>query len=202
MTAERAGVLGGTFDPPHLAHLVLAACARQQLSLDRVVFVPAGEPWRKSERHISAAAARLRMVRAAIDHTAWCEVSTVDIDRAGPTYSFETMRELAAAGGEWWFLLGADALDDMQHWLDPAALIATARLGVATRGGERVTAPEALRQRVPAIDTRIDVVRMSALDISSTALRRRIAHGERTEVVLDEAVRAIADELGLYAPAP
>ena len=80
----RIGVFGGTFDPPHLAHLVLAAAARHALDLDRVLFVPAGNPWRKADREVTPAAARLDLVRAAVAPYAWAEVSTIEVDRDGP----------------------------------------------------------------------------------------------------------------------
>ena len=199
----RVGVLGGTFDPPHLAHLVLAASARQALDLDRVLFIPAGEPWRKAEREVAPAEARLRMVEAAVADVPWAAVSAIEIERSGPTYTCETLEQLAAGeGGEWWLLLGEDALHDMPHWHEPARILAVARLAVARRRGDsqpvgEVATPE-LRALLPGVEERIDIVPMPLLEISSTALRERVREGGSTEFLLPAAVRAVIDELGLY----
>ena len=199
----RTGVLGGTFDPPHLAHLVLAASARQALALDRVLFIPAGEPWRKAEREVAPPEARLRMVEAAVVDVPWAEVSAIEIERSGPTYTCETLEQLAAGeGGEWWLLLGEDALHDMPHWHEPPRILAVARLAVARRAGERPAAgeiaPPELRALLPGVERRIDTVPMPLLEISSTALRERVREGGAAEFLLPAAVRAVIDELGLY----
>ncbi len=199
----RTGVLGGTFDPPHLAHLVLAASARQALDLDRVLFIPAGEPWRKAEREVAPAEARLRMVEAAVADVPWAEVSAIEIERSGPTYTCETLEQLAAGeGDEWWLMLGEDALHDMPHWHEPARILSAARLAVARRAGESPAvpdvAPAALRALLPGVEERIDAVPMPRLEISSTALRERVRDGVSTEFLLPAAVRSVIDELGLY----
>ena len=194
----RCGALGGTFDPPHLAHLVLATVARQQLRLDRVVCIPAGEPWRKAERHVGPPEARLRMLRAAVEPLPWAEVSPIEVERPGPTYAAETLGELTAADDDWWFIMGEDALADLPHWHEPRRLVGLARLAVAGRPPHQLEIPAQLRSLVPDIDQRIDVVDMPPLELSSSALRRRISAGQPTDVVLPEAVRRIAEELGLY----
>lgn len=191
-------MLGGTFDPPHLAHLVLAAAARHALRLDRVLFVPAGEPWRKAHREIAPAHARVRMVEAAVEPLRWTEVSTIEVDRPGPSYSEETLTELARGGGDWWFIVGGDALADMSQWHEPAALIAVARLAVARRPPAAVEVPQELRRLVAGIDDRIDEVPMPPLDISATAMRGRVRDGWATEVLLPTGTRRVIDELGLY----
>jgi nicotinate-nucleotide adenylyltransferase len=197
MTATRSGILGGTFDPPHLGHLVLAAAARRELALDRVLFVPAGEPWRKSDREIAPAEARRAMVAAAIARLAWAELSTVELERPGPSYSAETARELAADGEEWWLILGGDALSDLPHWHEPAELLATVRLAVAARDDHDGVA-DALLELVPGAAARIDRVPMSSLTVASTELRARVREGRSTLGLVPEATRAVVDELGLY----
>lgn len=200
MAVSRSGILGGTFDPPHLGHLVLAAAARRALALDRVLFVPAGEPWRKSDREIAPAEARRRMVQAAIEPLPWAALSTVELDRSGPSYSVETARELAADGGQWWLILGADALADLPNWHEPAGLLATVRLAVATReasdAGEAL--PEALLKLAPDAADRIDHVPMPSLAAASTELRQRVREGRATEQLIPQATRWLIDELRLY----
>jgi len=197
----RFGLLGGTFDPPHAAHLALAEAARTSLHLDSVVFVPAGDPWRKANRAVTSAAARLEMTRALVAGLSWAEVSTIEVDRAGPSYTAETIEMLASTrGGEWWVILGADALADLEHWREPARIVAAARLGVAARPGARVEASTALRALVPGIEKRIDRIEMAEVDVSSTRLRARLRLGESAEGEIPPAVLDVVHRRGLYAP--
>ena len=194
----RNGVLGGTFDPPHLAHLVLAAAARRALQLDRVVLVPAGDPWRKADRTVTPARTRLQLVGAAAEGLPWAEVSAIEVEREGPTYTLDTFEELAAAepGAAWWFLLGEDALADLPHWHEPQRLVQRVRFGLAQRPGAE---PAASTLKVaPGLAGRVDLVPMPALDVSASELRRRIARGEPTAPRLPVAVRRLIDDLGLY----
>ena len=200
MGAVRTGVLGGTFDPPHLGHLVLAAAARRALSLDRVLFIPAGLPWRKADREVSEAQVRLRMTEAAVAGFAWAAVSTLEVDRAGPSYASATMQALAADGGDWWFILGADALSDLPNWYEPETLLKAARLALVARDGA-TEVPFAVASALPGIEACIDRLAMPNLDVSSTALRARVREGRSAEVLLPHAVRAVIDQTGLYRPA-
>ncbi len=196
--SPRVGVLGGTFDPPHLAHLVLAAAARRELQLDRVVLAPAGDPWRKADRNVTPAQTRLRLVEAAAAALPWAEVSAIEVERAGPTYTLDTFEELAAAepGAAWWFLLGEDALADLPHWHEPARLMQRVRFGLAQRPGAEPAASSL--EALPGLADRVDVVPMPALDVAASDLRARVAKGEPTGPVLPAAVRRVLDELGLY----
>lgn len=194
----RFGLMGGTFDPPHAAHLALAEAARTTLDLDRVVFVPAGDPWRKAARDVTPAAIRLEMTRALIEGIPWAEVSTVEVERSGPSYTADTVEVLSRRGGDWWVILGADALADLEHWHDPARIFAYARLAVAARPGTTVEVTPALRALVPNALARIDRVQMSEIDLSSTDLRRRLHVGAQVDDVLPEGVRSVIERLGLY----
>lgn len=203
VAGRRTGILGGTFDPPHLAHLALAEAARTALNLDRVIFVPAGDPWRKADREVSAAGARVALVQMAIEPYEWAGLSTVEVERSGPSYTADTIEELVAAGEPdeaWWFILGADALADMAYWHEPQRIVARARLAVARRPGREGVplVTEALRAAIPDIDDRIDLVPMELTDLSATAIRAKVAAGESTEGLLDPEVRALIDGLGLY----
>jgi nicotinate-nucleotide adenylyltransferase len=194
----RTGLLGGTFDPPHLGHLALAAAAQRALHLDRVLFAPAGDPYLKAAQGVSPPEARLRMVEAAVAPFSWAEVSTVDLDEPGPTYTAETLARLTAAGGEWWFVVGEDVLVDLPSWREPARIIEYARLAVAARPPLEGRVPAATLAAVPGIEERVDWVELPPLAVSSTELRRRIAAGEWTDLWLPETVREVIDHLGLY----
>ena len=195
----RIGMLGGTFDPPHLAHLALADAARIALRLDRVLFVVAGDPWRKGHREVTPASVRLDLVRVAIEPFSWAEVSTVEVDREGPTYTADTLEALVRPGEDWWFILGADALADMPAWKDPQRIVQCARLAVARRpSSDGVLVTRALRDAVPGVEERIDVIEMPPLAIAATDIRERVRRGESTEYLLPPRVREEIDRLGLY----
>ncbi|MGE0134003.1 MAG: nicotinate-nucleotide adenylyltransferase [Dehalococcoidia bacterium] len=197
----RAGVLGGTFDPPHIAHLAVGAAARHALALDRVLFVPAGDPWRKMDRNVTSAPVRLRLLRAALAPLAWAEVCTLEVDRRGPSYSADTLEQLAREAGpavDWWFIVGDDALADMPNWHEPERLLAAARVALVWRPPGEPVIPAEVRTRFPNVASRIDVVPMPPLEVSSTDLRERVRSGGSTAVLLPEGVRAVIDELTLY----
>lgn len=195
----RSGLLGGTFDPPHRAHLALAEASREALLLDRVVFVPAGDPWRKAGREVTPAADRLAMTRAAIEGLPWAEVSDIEVRRDGPSYTADTLEALAADGGEWWFILGADALADMRHWRSPDRIVALARLAVARRPDASLEdALAALDALVPGIRSRVDEVPMPLLEVSATDLRARLRDGRPVDNLVPAGVLRVIEERGLY----
>ena len=199
----RIGVLGGTFDPPHLAHLVLAAAARRTLDLDRVLLVPAGDPWRKAGSGVSPAAERLALTRAAVaDALPWAEVSEIEVRREGPSYTAETLEELQAETpeAEWWFVLGWDALADLPNWRRPERILELARLALAERGDgtEGAALPLAAAEAFPGLAARVDRVPIPRLDVSASELRRRLREGEPTAPLLPAGVRQLIAERGLY----
>jgi len=198
----RLGVLGGTFDPVHTGHLVLAEQAREQLRLDRVLWVPAGDPWRKAGEPVSPAEDRLVMVRLAIEGNDGFEVSTTELDRAGPTYTLDTLQQLRGeyAAEELFFLLGLDGLADLPNWHKPAELIRLALLGVARRGDEQLRLAE-LERQMPGLEERVRWVEMPRLDISGTELRRRASEGRSLRYLVPPAVASYVREHGLYRSA-
>lgn len=201
MAGVRLGVLGGTFDPPHVAHLVLAEQARERLALDRVLWVPAGEPWRKAGRPVTPAAHRVAMVRLAVEGHPAFEVSTLEVDRAGPSYTVETLAELSEreAKVDLYLILGEDALEDLPHWREPERLLSMTTLAVAARGAERPQLA-GLEARLPGLSERIVWLEMPRLDVSATELRRRAAEGRSLRYLVPDAVaRYIAGEC-LYRP--
>ncbi len=199
--AERVGILGGTFDPIHIGHLLLAEETRLALGLDRVVFIPAGQPWRKAGRPITAAADRVAMVELAIAGNPAFSLSRVEIERRGPSYTAETLGRLRAewgVGPRLWFILGSDALQDLPNWREPERILAQTRLAVAARDGFDRADLARLDLRVPHLSASVDVVPMPRVAISASELRRRLREGTSVRYWLPEPVEAYAQDRGLY----
>jgi nicotinate-nucleotide adenylyltransferase len=196
--AERVGILGGTFDPIHNGHLALAEAARKQLALTRLVYLPAGVPWRKAGREIAPAEHRVEMVRLAVAEDPAAVVSLIEIEREGPSYTAETLEALANnhAGADLYFIMGEDALADLPNWREPERIVAFAKLAVARRHGSAAR-DEAWRV-VPGIDERTEWLEMAPVSISASEIRRRIAAGEPVDGMLPPAVEAYIRENRLY----
>ena len=197
MTA-RIGILGGTFDPIHYGHLAIAEEARLALQLDRVLFVPAAQQPLKRGAHIAAPEQRLAMVQLACAPNPAFEVSRIELDRPGPSFTLTTLEALQAARiGELHFILGDDALADLTRWHGAARVVELARIIAVGRPGG---APDLTRiiQALPALSDRLTVLPGPALDISSTTLRRRVAASRPIRYQTPDAVVAYIDELGLY----
>ncbi len=207
---QRLGVLGGTFDPPHYGHLMLADTARAQLRLQRVLFAPAGQPPHKPKSQPSPVAHRLAMVQAALadaDEPAFC-LSRIDLDRPGPHYTVDALTTLRAEHpvAQIWLIVGADSLTDLPHWRDPARITALARLAVMARPGyepkldylaARLT-PNDSTARPPDLRQRIDWLSGPSLDLSSSALRQRARQGLPLRYLTPSSVQAYVHEHGLY----
>jgi len=174
----RLGVMGGTFDPPHYGHLVLAENGRVQLRLDRVLFVPAGQPPHKPDRLVTLAHHRVAMVEAAIAGNPAFALSHVDLDRSGPHYTVEMLALLGReyAGAELYFLMGGDSLAEFFTWRDPAGVVRQARLAVMQRSGCELDLA-ALEQAVPGLCERVDWLDAPCMDIAASDLRRRVRVG-------------------------
>ncbi len=184
----RQGLFGGTFDPVHLGHLVLGEAAREQLRLDSVLFVPAGTQWRKAGREIAPAQHRVAMVELAVAGNAAFEVSTVEVERPGPSYMADTLEELSETPDvELFLVLGKDAYEDLPNWVRPDRIRELATLAVAARNGEDVTL------EAPAVR-----VEMPEIGISATDIRERVAAGRSIRYLVPEAVEAYIREHGLY----
>lgn len=187
----KLGVFGGTFDPPHLGHLVAASDAAQALGLGRVLWVPAAVHPLKLGSVEAPAHARLEMVRAAVEGDPRFAVDPLELERTGPSYTVDTLRQLQARhpGAELYFLTGADNLADLPKWKDPGEVARLARLVVVSRRGEGV--PPGLPY--PAL-----AVPVTRVDVSSTEVRRRVRAGETIRYLVPEAVRAVIERQGLY----
>jgi nicotinate-nucleotide adenylyltransferase len=195
------GVLGGTFDPPHIGHLMLAEEARLALSLGRVLFVPAGDPWRKAGRELSPPEHRLAMVRLAVGDDPNYAVSTLEIDREGPSYTLDTLTALHAdlpADSELFFIVGQDSLADLPNWRQPQRIISLARLAVAARAAWESAQADALEKEVPGISQRLVWLDMPRIDISSTAVRERVRQGQSIRYWVPPSVEEYIRQHGLY----
>jgi nicotinate-nucleotide adenylyltransferase len=196
---SRLGILGGTFNPPHVAHLVCAQEARHQLGLERVLLMPVSMPPHKEAADDPGPAVRLELCRLAAADEEGVEVSTLEVDRGGPSYTVDTLREIHALqpGDDLTFIVGADMASGLPGWREPEAVLALATIAVAGRSGvesEDVLArlePLGARERIAFFD-------MPRLDISSSGIRRRVAEGAPIRHLVPPAVaeRIAAD--GLY----
>lgn len=172
-TPRRVGLFGGSFDPPHLAHLALARLAHQALALDELRWLPAGQPWQKAGRTLAPAEHRAQMVSLLIQDEPGMLLDRRELLRSGPSYTIDTVRELAAEqpGAELFLVIGQDQYANLATWHQAADLLRRVTLAVAGREGQPLAAPAALAG-VPHQVVALDLPRM---DISSTALRREAA---------------------------
>jgi len=191
---RRLGVMGGTFDPVHNGHLVAASEVAALYGLDEVVFVPTGSPWQKTERHVSPAEDRYLMTVLATASNPQFSVSRVDVDRPGPTYTIDTLRELheLKPRSELFFITGADALAQILDWHNASELFNLAHFVGATRPGY----PLHLDHRFP--DGTVSLVEVPALTISSSDCRARVARESPIWYLVPDPVVRYIDKRGLY----
>ena len=194
---KRVGVMGGTFDPIHHGHLVAASEVASLFSLDEVVFVPTGRPWQKSERAVTEPEDRYLMTVIATASNPRFSVSRVDIDRGGPTYTVDTLRDLRLARGpdvDFFFITGADALGQIFSWRDADELVELAHFVGCTRPGHTLADPG-----LPL--GKASLVEIPALAISSTACRERVRRGEPVWYLVPDGIVQYINKRGLYQPA-
>jgi nicotinate-nucleotide adenylyltransferase len=192
---RRLGVMGGTFDPIHHGHLVAASEVQSWFDLDEVVFVPTGQPWQKTDREVSAAEDRYLMTVIATASNPRFSVSRVDIDRVGPTFTVDTLRDLQTERGPEWdlfFITGADALEQILSWRDPDELFALAHFVGCTRPEHSLTA-----EGLPA--DKVTLVEVPALAISSTECRERVAQGEPIWYLVPDGIVQYITKRRLYS---
>jgi nicotinate-nucleotide adenylyltransferase len=199
----RIGVFGGTFDPVHLGHLILAEQCREQGRLDEVWFVPAGQPPHKLHHVITPFRHRAEMLRLATAGHAAFRVNELENERPGPSYTVETLDELRKVhpGAEWFFLIGSDTLAELHEWRDPAGVVRRAGLMVMARGEGPVMSAEELRAslRLPEGERlSLEVVTAPRIEISSRDLRRRAAEGRSLRYLVPRAVECYIAEKRLY----
>ena len=202
MTAtERLGVLGGTFDPPHKGHLALARVAQNALALTQMLFVPAADPPHKRGHAKTPAAARLGMLRSALQGEAGYRLSMLDMDRPGPHFAVDTLRLLREEHPDAavWFVMGADSLRDLPDWHCPQALIELCRLAVVPRAGVAVR-PDMHESRIPGLAQRVDMIDCPPFPHASREIAARLRAGEDPGGLVPRAVLQYIAEHGLYRP--
>lgn len=196
----RLGIFGGTFDPPHLAHLILADEARYQLNLDQVLWVLTPDPPHKPSYPISAWSDRLRLLEAALDGSSVFTISRVDIDRPAPHYAYATLELLhqMQPGDELIYLMGGDSLHDLPSWKQPSRFVSNSDLiGVMRRPADMVNL-DSLEQTLPGITSKIRFVEAPLIGISASEIRRRVRQGEPYRYFLPPRVFELISILGLY----
>lgn len=197
--STRIGVFGGTFDPVHTGHLIVADAVRERLNLTTVILVPARQSPFKSARPLASDADRRRMIELAIAGRPWFEVSAVELDRPGHSYTVETLRALREARpGELYFLMGYDQVHDLPGWRSPEEIVRLARIV----GMRRPDYPEpdlaGLYARIPAARGRIELVEVPRIEISATDLRDRRSAGRQIDWRVPQAVQEYIEARGLY----
>lgn len=191
MSKIRLGVMGGTFDPIHFGHLVAASEAASAFNLDKVIFVPTGEPWQKQT--ITDSEHRYRMTQLAIAGNEHFDLSRVDVDRPGPTYTVDTLRDIRAQqpDAELFFITGADSISQIGTWKDSDQIWPLAHLVGVTRPGHALEVPKSPHGAVSLLE-------IPALAISSTDIRARVKAGKPIDYLLPEAVIDYIQQNNLY----
>ena len=190
---RRVGVFGGTFDPPHRGHSIVAAEVMEALELDRLLWVPAAVPPHKQGRRVTPAELRRRMVAAAIANHSGFELCDLELKRDGVSYTVDTLRRLRSAHPGWslFLIVGADLLEGFARWKDPDAIRRMARLVAITRDATSLPPGSAVRAGVR-------IVPVTPVDISSSEVRRRVAGGKAVSTMVAAHVKSIIESERLY----
>ncbi len=194
-------MLGGTFDPIHMGHLIVAEEARARLNLAEVLFVPAGQPWLKVNNYISAAEHRVQMVRLAIADKPYCKLSTTEIERAGPTYTVDTIADLQGrlgAGDKLFFILGWDNLAQLPQWQEPSRLVKMCHLIAVPRVGYPTPDLNSLEAVIPRLSQSTILLDTPRVDISASEIRKRVAQGLSIRHLVPEPVDEYIRQHKLY----
>jgi nicotinate-nucleotide adenylyltransferase len=197
---RRLGIFGGTFDPPHHGHLWLATLATDEMSLDRVLFVPAAQPPHKPGRPIASPTDRLVMTRLAIADEPSFELSPLEMERTGPSYTIDSVEELQRVypDASLFLIMAADSLSQIDTWREPDRLLSLIEWVVGPRPGSPGPRPEALRERFGPASERIHLLNGPSLDVSSSEIRRRVATGHAIRYLVPRAVHDFIVDRGLY----
>jgi nicotinate-nucleotide adenylyltransferase len=201
---EKLGVLGGTFDPVHLGHLIIAQEAQARLGLDRVLFVPTGQPWMKRGRTISPGEHRVAMARLAVADSPRFEVSSMEVDRPGPTYTVETLQALRREGPnelEIFFIIGADSLEGLARWKELQRVRELCTLVAVSRPGHREPDVASTEAGLPDAAPQVIPLPGIQIGIGGSEIRERVAAGRPIRYWVPPAVEEYIMRNGLYAAA-
>jgi nicotinate-nucleotide adenylyltransferase len=195
----KIGILGGTFDPIHIGHLVVAEEARTKLGLSEVLFVPAGQPWLKQDHHITPAVHRVEMVRRAIADNPHFKLSALEVERPGASYTVDTLTMLRKQLGNeasLFFILGRDTLAELPLWKEPQKVVQLCRLVFPPRLGSRDL--KHLEKTIPGLLEKVVQLDMPVIGISSSEIRQRIAQGLSIRYLVHADVEKYIKEQSIY----
>jgi len=198
----KRGVLGGTFDPVHNGHLAIAGEVAARLALDEILFIPAGQPQLRTGGPVSAGEHRVQMVRLAINGKPRYRLTTMEVERAGPSYTVDTIAQLRSqlkGGDRLFFILGWDILAELPRWREPGRLVSMCRLVVVPRPGYPLPALHSLEVLVPGLTKNVILLNEPRVDISASEIRQRVAQELPIRHLVPGAVADYIREQGLYA---
>jgi nicotinate-nucleotide adenylyltransferase len=196
----KVGLFGGTFDPVHNGHILVAETVLQKVDLAKIIFIPAGKPWLKEGRKITSAAYRLKMVELAISGNSHFEISSIEIERPGATYTVDTLVDLINKENntELYVIIGLDSLADFPRWKNPSRLLRLCYLVVVPRPGYPIPDIRSMEKELPGLKTRLILLNAPDIDISSSEVRRRIKEGLSFKHLVPESVAEYIQENKLY----
>lgn len=198
---KKTGIMGGTFNPIHNGHLALARNAREQFALDEILFIPCGEPYMKAAQKVESGRIRAEMTALAVQENPNFFLSTIELEHAGNTYTYETLERLKMENPdtEYYFILGADNLFQITKWAKPERIFANCSLLAAVRNNKTVAdMEEQIRYLEQTYQAVIFLLKIDCMDISSSEIRRKVADGISIEADVPASVRAYIEEKGLY----
>jgi nicotinate-nucleotide adenylyltransferase len=197
----RLGLFGGTFDPIHKGHIAVAETVLQKVNLAKIIFIPAGKPWLKEGSKITSAEHRLKMVELAISGIPHFEISSIEIERPGSTYTVDTLTELLLKNKiitELYVIMGQDSLEDFPRWKDPARLLQLCYLVVVPRPGYSLPNIQVMEKELPDLNRRLIMLSSPEIEISSSNIRQRIERGLPFEHLVPKSVGEYIKQNRLY----
>ena len=198
MSRLKQGLLGGSFDPVHFAHIELARQALRHLGLDGVTLIPAAQPWQRAALGASSEQ-RLAMLELAVQGETGLDVSALEIERGGPTYTIDTVLALPSNKDYFW-ILGADQLANFCTWKQWDDIAEKVELAVAARPGSAMSVPPALREWLTSHARQLHFIPMEPMELSATAIRQRVSSGQAIDGMVHPSVAQYIQRHGLYRP--
>lgn len=198
---EKIGILGGTFDPVHLGHLIIAEEVRSNVGLDKILFVPAGVPWMRENEGVSAGKHRLNMVDLAVKSNPHFESSSIEIDRQGVTYTadtLETLREDLDHEVELSFIMGMDVLEKFHLWKSPETVVELCSLVIVNRPGNQAVDVNEVVKKYPEAGAKLRIINVPRMEISSSEIRERVRQEKSLKYLVSEEVIEYIDKNNLY----